>query len=210
MNPHDVADLNIERLLSKAYSPETADPDFVRRLEERLLATASTAAQARTSLPLNNGANSGRLRSRLAGAEHDPRQLGRVRFRLSLAMGVAAAAAVVALVFHGWQLSQRGPVDGATGQAGAADNLGEEYLTPRKRPETQAPGKVVVGEVIRTRTGERRRTVLPDGSILYVNQNTSVALDANRRVKLEAGKVFVEVAPRARTTRSLSKRANGK
>jgi len=190
--PHDVADLNIERLLSRAYNPESADPAFVRRLEERLLATASTAAQARTPLA-DSCVNSGRSRSRLAG---EPQQLRRVRFRLGLVMGVAAAAAVVALVLHGLHLSKPGLVDGSGAHAGVADYLGEEYLTPRKRPEVQAPGKALVGAVIRTKAGERRRTVLPDGSVLYVNQNTTVALDANRRVKLEAGEVFVEVAPR--------------
>src|ERR1700679_4110913 len=107
--PHDVADLNIERLLSKAYSPESVNPDFVRRLEQRLLATASTAAHART--PLDSGADSARLRSRLAGSERDPQRLGRVRLRLGLVMGVAAAAAIVALVFHGLQLSRRGSVE---------------------------------------------------------------------------------------------------
>jgi thioredoxin-like negative regulator of GroEL len=188
-NSHDVADLNIERLLSSAYNPESADPAFARRVEERLLAVASTAAHARTP----NSGDSTRSRSGLLG---DRQQLGRVRFRLGLAMGLAAAAAVVAIVLHGLQLSKPGSVAGAGSQAGAAEYLGEEYLTPRKRPEVQAPGKAMVGEVIRTKAGERRRTVLPDGSVLYVNQNTTVALDANRRVKLEAGEVFVEVAPR--------------
>src|SRR5262249_34938759 len=37
-------------------------------------------------------------------------------------------------------------------------------------------------------------------SILYVNQNTTVRLEADRQAKLTAGEVFVEVSPRAPDT----------
>src|SRR5439155_10063741 len=41
----------------------------------------------------------------------------------------------------------------------------------------------------------RRRIAMPDGSVLYVNQNTTVNLDAPRHVVLSRGEVFVEVVP---------------
>ena len=37
---------------------------------------------------------------------------------------------------------------------------------------------------------------MPDGSILFVNQNTKASLDADRTLTLTAGMVYVEVAPR--------------
>src|SRR5690242_20160259 len=47
--PPDVAEQNMERLLGKAYKPEAPDPDFVRRVRDRLAAAARERAP---SLPL--------------------------------------------------------------------------------------------------------------------------------------------------------------
>ncbi len=52
-----------------------------------------------------------------------------------------------------------------------------------------------IGETISTGAQERRRVTLDDGSILYVNEQTTVTLAATRRVKLTKGEVFVEVVP---------------
>ena len=53
-NPHqsdpdrreDVADQNVERLISKAYRPESPSPDFAQRVTKRMLAEASGRAAA--------------------------------------------------------------------------------------------------------------------------------------------------------------------
>jgi len=42
--------------------------------------------------------------------------------------------------------------------------------------------------------------LLPDGSVLYVNERTRVHFEASRRLALSAGEVFVEVAPQITTT----------
>src|SRR6185369_4421400 len=52
-----------------------------------------------------------------------------------------------------------------------------------------------VGEVTRTGAGQRRRLVLIDGSVLYLNQQTTVKLVAERLLKLERGEVLVETMP---------------
>lgn len=63
------------------------------------------------------------------------------------------------------------------------------------RPQAAPPERLVVGQTIRTAARERRRALLPDGSILYLNEQSSVALTANRTVALHRGQLFVEVTP---------------
>ena len=47
-NPdRNVADRNVEKLLSEAYSPAGPDPDFVRRGRSNMLAEAARRARAR-------------------------------------------------------------------------------------------------------------------------------------------------------------------
>lgn len=52
-----------------------------------------------------------------------------------------------------------------------------------------------IGELLETGARERRRVHLPDGSVLYVNENTRARLQSRRSVVVESGEVFVEVAP---------------
>src|SRR5262249_55073429 len=84
------------------------------------------------------------------------------------------------------------------GQATAASPQPAELfrLTARPRPPEPKAQPIAVGATVRTGAGERRRVVLPDGSVLYVNQNSSAKLETERRVALPAGELFVEVAPR--------------
>jgi len=50
--PNDtVADRNVEQLLTQAYRPETPDAEFVRRLEDRMLAEAQRREDAPTVSP---------------------------------------------------------------------------------------------------------------------------------------------------------------
>jgi hypothetical protein len=71
---------------------------------------------------------------------------------------------------------------------------GPSRLTARPRPAEPAAKPVAVGDEIRTTGGQRRRVPLPGGSVLYVNQHTTLKFDAERRITLTAGEVFVEVA----------------
>lgn len=71
----------------------------------------------------------------------------------------------------------------------------DDFLTARKRPEGPAVKPVAVGEEVRTASNERRRATLVDGSILYLNENTVVRVESDRKVTLSRGEVFLEVAP---------------
>ena len=68
-------------------------------------------------------------------------------------------------------------------------------LTAQARKASVAPPGLAVGQSAETKAGQRRRVGLPDGSILYLNGNTAVTLDAARHVTLARGEVFVEVTP---------------
>lgn len=63
------------------------------------------------------------------------------------------------------------------------------------RPQAAPPERLVVGQTIRTAARERRRAILPDGSILYLNEQSTVALTTSRTVTLHRGQLFVEVTP---------------
>src|SRR5436190_23556549 len=53
---------------------------------------------------------------------------------------------------------------------------GPERLTSRPRPTLPAVKPIAVGEEIQTGAGQRRRIVLPEGAVLYLNQNTTIKL----------------------------------
>ncbi|MEZ6128103.1 MAG: VIT domain-containing protein [Planctomycetaceae bacterium] len=55
--------------------------------------------------------------------------------------------------------------------------------------------RIAVGGVIETGERERRRLHLPDGSVLYVNESSTVKVAARRRIEVAQGEVFVEVVP---------------
>ena len=190
MNSHDhIADQNVERLLAGAYRPETPEPAFVERTVAAMLAEAQRRQAA--------------VRSR-------KRPLARI-----VALAVAASLLVGVGLFLGWQLfderdggelarqdtdedvniqappdAPNKPVRPAT--TAAADLTG---LTAQARKASVAPPGLAVGQSAETKADERRRVGLPDGSILYLNGNTSVKLDTQRHVTLARGEVFVEVTP---------------
>jgi ferric-dicitrate binding protein FerR (iron transport regulator) len=58
-----------------------------------------------------------------------------------------------------------------------------------------APIQVKLGETITTGPREMRRVLLPDGSILSINEKSQVQVVGRRRIKLVSGEVFAEVVP---------------
>ncbi|HVK14973.1 MAG TPA: VIT domain-containing protein, partial [Gemmataceae bacterium] len=110
---------------------------------------------------------------------------------------VPAAVAAAVLVGLGLLLSRRDRVDPAPVEtASTADERYAEFgLQPKPRPKPPEMVALKAGESLTTRAGEKSRVVLPDGSVLYLNQNTTVQLAADRHVKLAAGEVFVEAVP---------------
>ena len=57
--------------------------------------------------------------------------------------------------------------------------------------------RVEIGQTLTTGPREKRRVTLPDGSVLSINEQSTVTVISGRRLKLLAGEVFVEVIPAA-------------
>jgi tetratricopeptide (TPR) repeat protein len=202
LNPEPaVAEQNVERLVSKAYQPEVADAEFVQRLEAQLCATAVEAAQVRA----------------VAGSTAPRRSLP-VRWRLACVLGAAAALAALTTAWHfrDTNIVPDEPRDHSDEPRSHSDidkgtkdvperkprhvaqvPISPEWLTARPRQPAPKAATLAVGQTARTGAGQRLRLALSDGSVLYLNQNTLVKLDAERRVELTKGEVFVEVAPRS-------------
>jgi ferric-dicitrate binding protein FerR (iron transport regulator) len=196
MNHHDIAEQNIERLLTAAYEPEEVDPEFAQSLQDYLCGMAMELAEKRSIS--QHQANPEQLRYR------------KLRRRLGWAMAAAACVAILALMLYA-ESRQRGPFESlrtapdnprfagpvthVQGQAGFG-------LTPRPRPAEAASKPVAVGTTITTKAGERRRVTLDDGTILYVNQSSEATVTASRRLLLGRGEVYLEVAARAQSDKS--------
>src|SRR5262245_48847480 len=192
--PHaDIAERNLERLLNSAYRPEAADPHFVQSVTEYLCDVAKEEAAKRTpAAPATQ-----------QSPAEDPR-LRRLRRRFGWGMAIAASIFLSVLFLYGTNRTDP-PQDppqakGLLPPAGAPAPVQAVYepigQTAQPRPTTDAPKPVAVGETLTTKPGERRRVLLADGSLLYLNQNTSVMQIGERRLELTRGEVYVEVTPR--------------
>src|SRR5262245_38934203 len=169
----DVGDQNVERLLSQVYRPEMPDPAFIRRVEECVRATAQERAHPRSAPPPFRSVSR------------------RFAWVLPVAAGVAILALALQFLPNGKQPEPPDPSASSSAQVS-----GQEGVTPGERPNAPQAPVVALGQAIRTEAGQRRRVALTDGSVLYLNQQTRVKIDAERHVTLSAGEVFVEVAPR--------------
>ncbi|WP_020470764.1 VIT domain-containing protein [Zavarzinella formosa] len=109
--------------------------------------------------------------------------------------GAVAAALVVGLglyVFKARNPSQNLIPNADRAPTEVALNIG---MKPRAKPAGPEAKKLVVGDKVVTVAGEKRRVTLPDDSIVYVNQGTTVELTSDRHLKLTAGDVFIEAVP---------------
>ena len=102
----------------------------------------------------------------------------------------------LALGLQDWS-DRREPSASANRRIRQAPPVFRDLLTPGPRPVAAAATPLASGQTLSTAAGERRRAALPDGSVLYLNQNTTVRCEAGRRVALQSGEVYVEAAPRA-------------
>ncbi|OAI46640.1 hypothetical protein AYO44_11025 [Planctomycetaceae bacterium SCGC AG-212-F19] len=109
---------------------------------------------------------------------------------------VSGVAFILAQSFQGNRPKQPDPAGPGVVQTAPEHLLPSSALvTARTRPEVAAT-PVAVGEQVKTEAGQRKRLALPDGSILFVNEKTTVKLTADRRLKLDRGDIFIEVAPK--------------
>ena len=165
-------DDNVERLVGQAYRPDPIDPSFVRRVHARL----DEVAAERRSVP--------------------PR-LSRRRL-LAVVGGLAAVVALIVLPQALWSLLVTRTAEVArTAPPENTDRQSPPPLTVLPRGRTPTLETLAPGSEVHTGAGQRRRVRLPDGSLLSLNENTAARLDADRRLTLSKGEVFVEVAPRS-------------
>ena len=171
------------RVLAEAFQAQHIDLSsaFVPRRE----AAAKTAAAVARQLPPTVASAPPGQSARPAG--------WRRRLASPLSGGVAAALLVTAglYFFH----AKTNPDAKPPGLHSDGNLLADVGMKPRAKPI--APKTVVlgIGESASTKAGEKRRVVLPDGSLVYLNQNTSIELPKDRQVKLLAGEVFIEAIP---------------
>src|SRR5215469_4781015 len=71
-----------------------------------------------------------------------------------------------------------------------------ERLTSRPRTPPPPTPTLAIGASIRTGPSEHRRVALPGGSVLYINEDSEVELQAEGQLKHDLGEVFVEAGPR--------------
>jgi tetratricopeptide (TPR) repeat protein len=118
--------------------------------------------------------------------------------RLAGVLTASAALATLALVLPGSLPPVQPPADTPDKHQAnrTRDERPDDTLRPWPRPSTRAAERVPVGKTVRTKAGERRRLLLPDGSTVYLNENTALAVETERQLNLTEGEIFVEVAPR--------------
>src|SRR5262249_53553510 len=87
------------------------------------------------------------------------------------------------------------PTELATRPSGGSDQF--DHLPARPRPPLPVVKVAAVGDTLQTPAGQRRRVALPDGSVLYVNQNTTVSVQSDRELRVESGEIFLEQKPSA-------------
>jgi ferric-dicitrate binding protein FerR (iron transport regulator) len=72
----------------------------------------------------------------------------------------------------------------------ASPAAGPNYLASKPLPP-RTPKALAVGDEVQTRAGERRRLALPDGTLVLLNEQTTLKRTGERDLELSAGEVFV-------------------
>src|SRR5262245_47700201 len=78
--------------------------------------------------------------------------------------------------------------------AGAIAARAPDHLTSRPSPEAPADKTLKVGDKLVTAPREQRRVRLPDRSVVYVRQGTTLSVTKDSAMELTSGEVFVETA----------------
>ena len=147
--------------------------------------------------------SAGQVGARAAAVVQNSRPHGGTMFsRSRIWWTVSAAAMISGVAFLLAQNFRTNPSpQPEPGGPGVAQTAADRHsalaalVTPRARPTVPAAA-VAVGDQVRTEAGQRRRVALPDGSIVYVNEETTIQVLGDRKLKLERGDLFIEVAPK--------------
>lgn len=180
--PNSTGDENVERLLT-VYAPEEVHEAFEADVVTRMQAAAAK--------------------------QHAPHRFTVSQYLIAAAMIVLVGLIAISVV-DSLHRSPRQPNtktnDPNSIKAVAHDTLNEPdnapftQLTVQRRMPSAPDPQVNVGQLIRTLHGERRRMTLPDGSLLYLNENSVLKVQADRHLILASGKLYVEVATSPQAT----------
>lgn len=211
---HQIGDQNVERLLASVYHPEPLDPEFVSRVRQRAETEAVRQQGVTRATPPENintfsrstiwwlvGTTAlvllvvaGYFATRNAFQRHSYYVDGDLVWIDGQAFQPTHQTTLRDA--PGSRVGPRRPSERpAVPQRTTSLRIGHAGLTPRSRPTVIQRPVVSVGEIIVTERGQRRRVELPDGSILYVNEQATVRIRGNRRIVVDSGEVFVEVSP---------------
>lgn len=78
--------------------------------------------------------------------------------------------------------------------AGALAAPAADHLTSRPQPDAPPDKILKVGDKLTTAAGEQKRVRLPDRSLVFVRQSTTLSVTKDSAVELTAGEVYVETA----------------
>jgi ferric-dicitrate binding protein FerR (iron transport regulator) len=179
------------RATAEAFAAQHAD--LRKTFEPRRAAVAATMDRVR------------------AAVAHDSNRAKPRRLNWTWGRGLIAAAAVLLLgawVALGIILALSGPNSSPftvpapfgsgplTNPGASASAPDPNIITAKARPKADEPKPLQAGQTVTTALGERRREKLFDGSVVYLNENTSLAVDAANNVRLVNGTAYFEMANR--------------
>jgi hypothetical protein len=155
-----------------------------------------TFAPRRTAV----GATVDRVNAAVADSRRGGPRRRRVKVPRKVWIGAAAvagwvAAAVILYAVLSWHAGPpvsppspmppwSGPPQGPQAKA--------EWLTPRDLPKAARPAPLPEGDKVETARGERRRATLPNGSAVFLNENTAVLVRSSAEVRVDHGTAFFD------------------
>ena len=147
------------------------------------------------------GATADRVNASVADLCGSPRRRRRLPVHRGVLIGGAAAAAwlVAAVLLYTFLSSQTKPI-GATINPPSLPPIPQmpiaqsDCLNPRPLPKGPDPIPLQTGQTVTTATGERRRVTLPNGSPVYLNENTAFTFTGNNVAALQTGTAYIELA----------------
>ena len=192
----DLSDSELEHLLDNAEAEILSEAqhekivDQAQRLilqwETKAMATQSNESPLRQSVVSGTTSDSSRNARRRSASR-------RGSGSAVLLAGIAILAMAVLIIQSTRSTKNTQPT---ADSVAPVEYLPPGALIPKGKPSPWATAQVVVGSTIETKARERRRVTLPDGSTLFLNQNTLVKVQSERKLMVETGEVFVEVVPR--------------
>ena len=197
--PADMSDADIERLLNDVTATPMSDATVARILKQVNPAHPSDRT-VRLPRGLHEPGDRPGSSKEIAMSLSNP---NRPNASAGINRGSVAALVVSAVCLLGVLIitsRPRVPGEVTNDPPPIADNIREVFeadaIVPQVASAVKQVAKVTIGDLIQTKARERRRFSLPDGSVLFMNENTTAKVEDLRMLKVTSGEVFVEVCPK--------------